>query len=114
MKAVARLLWLSLTAVALTLPVPAAQAQLQLTPQTQPAKKSESGIQKRQDAKKKSAPKKETKSSDKSKAPPAAQPAPEDPNVDLVYGAYQRFDYRTAFRLATQRAQELGDPKAMT
>ena len=40
-------------------------------------------------------------------------PAADDPNVDLVYGAYQRGMYKTAFDLATQRAQA-GDPKAMT
>ena len=41
-------------------------------------------------------------------------PAPDDPNVDLVFGAYQRGQYKTAFDLATKRAQENGDPKAMT
>ena len=41
-------------------------------------------------------------------------PVPDDPNVDLVYGAYQRGQYKTAFDLATQRAQEKSDPKAMT
>jgi len=52
---------------------------------------------------------------------PAATPAPtatvtpapvfEDPNVDLVYGAYQRGQYKTAFDLATNRAQFNGDPR---
>ena len=41
-------------------------------------------------------------------------PVPDDPNADLVYGAYQRGLYKTAFDLATRRAQEKGDPKAMT
>ena len=41
-------------------------------------------------------------------------PVPDDPNVDLVYGAYQRGQYKIAFDLATQRAQEKNDPKAMT
>ena len=41
-------------------------------------------------------------------------PVPDDPNVDLVFGAYQRGQYKTAFDLATQRVQERGDPKAMT
>src|ERR1700689_720938 len=41
-------------------------------------------------------------------------PVPDNPNVDLVYGAYQRGQYRTSFDLATQRAQEKNDPKAMT
>ena len=41
-------------------------------------------------------------------------PTPDDPNVDLVYGAYQRGFYKTSFDLAAKRAQENGDPKAMT
>ena len=41
-------------------------------------------------------------------------PAPDDPNVDLVYGAYQRGQYKTAFDLALKRAQDNNDPKAMT
>ena len=41
-------------------------------------------------------------------------PVPDDPNVDLVYGAYQRGMYKTAFDLATERVQDTGDPKAMT
>ena len=41
-------------------------------------------------------------------------PVPDDPNLDLVYGAYQRGFYKTAFDLATKRAEENGDPKAMT
>ena len=53
---------------------------------------------------------------------PAATPAPspsptaafEDPNVDNVYGAYQRGLYKTAFDLAITRAQYNGDAKAMT
>ncbi|HSY55677.1 MAG TPA: HcpA family protein, partial [Bradyrhizobium sp.] len=61
-------------------------------------------------------------SAKKSTAPqPQATPAatvapaePDDPNLDLVYGAYQRGFYKTAFELATKRAQENGDPKAMT
>src|SRR5689334_1956508 len=43
----------------------------------------------------------------------AATPAPNDPNVDLVYGAYQRGMYKTAFDLASPRAQA-GDIRAMT
>src|SRR4051812_41638087 len=48
-------------------------------------------------------------------APPAsatAAPVPDDPNTDLVYGAYQRGQYKTAFDLASRRAEN-GDPKAM-
>ena len=41
-------------------------------------------------------------------------PPPDDPNVDLVFGAYQRGQYKTAFDLATKRVQDNGDPKAMT
>ncbi|MFL6812720.1 MAG: HcpA family protein, partial [Bradyrhizobium sp.] len=41
-------------------------------------------------------------------------PAPDDPNLDLVYGAYQRGMYKTAFDLASKRAQDTGDPKSMT
>ena len=40
-------------------------------------------------------------------------PAPDDPNVDFVYGAYQRGEYKTAFGLAQPRAQA-GDTHAMT
>src|SRR5947199_8875394 len=54
-------------------------------------------------------------------APPAAPtatvtpaPPPDDPNVDLVFGAYQRGQYKTALELATKRAQDNDDPKAMT
>jgi TPR repeat protein len=46
-------------------------------------------------------------------ATPAPAPAADDPNVDLVYGAYQRGQYKTAFDLASARAQA-GDAKAMT
>src|SRR5437764_550880 len=41
-------------------------------------------------------------------APPA-----DNSNVDLVFGAYQRGQYKTAFELATARAKT-GDAKAMT
>src|SRR6185437_12719848 len=44
----------------------------------------------------------------------ADAPAPDDPNADLVYGAYQRGLYKTAFDLAMKRAQENKDPAAMT
>jgi TPR repeat protein len=46
--------------------------------------------------------------------PPSAAAAPNDPNVDLVYGAYQRGQYKTSFDLAMKRAQDNNDPKAMT
>src|ERR1700688_4817452 len=40
-------------------------------------------------------------------------PSPDDPNVDLVYGLYQRGMYKSAFDLASKRAPA-GDTKAMT
>src|SRR5258705_4404302 len=59
----------------------------------------------------------------KKSAAPAAKPAatpptatvtpappPDDPDVDLVFSAYQRGQYKTAFDLATKRAQDNGDP----
>ena len=48
-----------------------------------------------------------------SPSPTAAFDDP-NPNLDLVYGAYQRGMYKTAFDLATTRAQFNRDPKAMT
>jgi len=78
-------------------------------------------------AAKKAAPKEKPKAPTVAKKPaaapkPAATPSPtpspgaafEDPNVDLVYGAYQRGLYKTAFDLASTRAQYAGDAKAMT
>lgn len=41
----------------------------------------------------------------------AAQP--DDPNVDLAFGAYQRGYYQTAFKIATERAEQKNDPKSM-
>jgi TPR repeat protein len=43
----------------------------------------------------------------------SATPAPDNPNVDFVYGAYQRGEYKTTFGLALPRA-EAGDIHAMT
>src|SRR5207244_1294920 len=45
---------------------------------------------------------------------PSPTPTFDDPNVDNVYGAYQRGLYKTTFDLATTRAQFARDPKAMT
>ena len=45
--------------------------------------------------------------------PSTATPAPDNPNADFVYGAYQRGEYKTAFGLAQPRAQA-GDIHAMT
>src|SRR5258707_11118881 len=41
-------------------------------------------------------------------------PPPDDPNVDLVFGAYQPGQYKTTPELASKRAQGNGDPKAWT
>ena len=45
---------------------------------------------------------------------PADTLPPDNPNVDLAYGAFQRGEYGDAFKIATQRAEQRGDPKAMT
>jgi hypothetical protein len=99
----------------------AASAQIQLTPpaaQPPPAKP----VAKKQTAKPKApvvAKKPAAKPAAAAKpATPAATPTPapvfDDPNVDSVYGAYQRGLYKTTFDLATTRAQYARDPKAMT
>ena len=69
-------------------------------------------------AKKPSAPPAPNPPAPKPASPPATQPGaaappPDDPRVDPVYGAFQRDQYKTAFDLATARAQA-GDIKAMT
>ena len=46
--------------------------------------------------------------------PPAAAAPANSPDVDVVYGAYQRGWYRTAFAEATKRVDEKNDVKAMT
>src|SRR5712671_2216355 len=50
----------------------------------------------------------------KPQLPTSATTAPgtDDPNADVVFGAYQRGQYKTAFDLATARAGN-GDPKSM-
>ena len=98
----------------LLLTVPAA-AQLQITPPaatpSAPAEKAKPPAP----AKKKEAAPAPKPSPSPSPKPATVIPAPpaDDPNVDLVFGAYQRGQYKTAFELATVRAQA-GDPKAMT
>src|ERR1700759_2412417 len=67
-------------------------------------------------AAKKPEPKPEPKLEPKPSAAPtpaAAAPVPDNPNADVVYGAYQRGEYKTAFGLAQPRAQA-GDVHAMT
>jgi len=46
-------------------------------------------------------------------ATPSPSPTPDNPNVDVVFGAYQRGEYKTAFGLAEPRAKA-GDVHAMT
>src|SRR6187549_2894760 len=76
-------------------------------PQSPPAKKSDSGVQKRQEAKKKAPPKKDAQKSPDgqkgAKGGAKAEPAPlsDDSNVDLAYGAYQRGKYAEAFQIAS-------------
>src|SRR5882724_9294808 len=94
-----------------------ATAQVSLTPAAPAAPEAGKPASK---AKPPAAAKKTTEPTQKPAATPAPAatatpgPTPDDPNVDLVFGAYQRGQYRTAFDLATQRAQVSGDPKAMT
>ena len=65
----------------------------------------------------KDAARKPTPKPDATPAPTATvvpTPVPDDPNVDLVYAAFQLGLYKTCFDAATKRVQEKGDPKAMT
>jgi TPR repeat protein len=93
-----------------------AAAQISLTPPGVPAPPAD-GKAPRPAAKK---PEPKPAAAAKKPAAPAAPAGagsattPTDPNVDLVYGAYQRGLYKTTFDLATRRAQENNDPKAMT
>ena len=111
-----------------------ASAQISLTPpaiqapESKPAAKREAPRETPKQTPKETAketPKPKATAAAKKPAPPAkpaAMPTPspsptatfEDPNVDLVYGAYQRGLYKTAFDLASTRAQYANDPKAMT
>ena len=97
-----------------------ASAQVSLTPPAAetPAAKPQAKAAPKPPAAAKKPPATDAKPAGKPPSPPpaaAATPpsAPEDPNVDLVYGAYQRGQYKTAFDLAIPRAQA-GDVKAMT
>src|SRR5947209_10529359 len=82
-------------------------AQIQLTPSATPAPASKPAPKK--EAAKPKAPavaKKPAAAAKPAAAPtPASTPTPafDDPNVDSVYGAYQRGLYKTAFDLATTR-----------
>jgi len=91
-----------------------ALAQVSPTPPPARAPASDQGTAKR-DTKAHAVVKKPAAESKPATTPSTANsgPAPEDPRVDLVYGAYQRGEYRTARDLAVPRAQA-GDPKAMT
>ena len=101
----------------LLLTAPAA-AQLQITPPaTTPSPPAEKQKAKppAPAKKKEAAPAPKPSASPKPALPATVIPAPptDNSNVDLVYGAYQRGQYKTAFELATARAQT-GDPKTMT
>src|SRR5215470_13064526 len=77
-----------------------------------PAAKSEPKAEPKSEAKKPAAATKKPAAPD-NKPAPAASATPDDPNADMVYGAFQRGQYKTALDLAIPRAQA-GDPKAMT
>jgi TPR repeat protein len=102
-----------------------AAAQISLTPpgvQTPPTdSKPEKPSPKKPEPKKPEASKPEAKPSVAKKPsspaePSAAQtpPTASNANVDMVYGAFQRGFYKTAFDLASKRVRENNDPKAMT
>lgn len=86
-------------------PQPAAKPAEKARPKPPPAaaKKSEA----------KSETKPETKPTPAASATPLPSPIPDNPNVDVVFGAYQRGEYKTAFGLAEPRAKA-GDVHAMT
>src|SRR5580700_6639740 len=92
-----------------------AAAQMSIAP---PAAKSEPKAEPKAAPKseaRKPAPAAKKPAAPETKPPPAAAaaPAPDNPNADLVYGAFQRGEYKTTLELALPRAQA-GDPKAMT
>jgi uncharacterized protein len=103
----------SVLALALSLGLTApggAQAPAQLTPpapQQQPAPKPAAKPPPRRPAPSQTAP--AVPSTPAATAPSAARGEP-----DLAYGAFQRGSYMTAFAIATRRASELKDVKAMT
>src|SRR5262252_6575629 len=84
----------------------AAAAQTPITP---PAAKSEPKAEPKSEAKKTApAARKPAVPETKPASPPpaaTATPAPTDPNVDMVYGAFQRGEYKTTLELAIPRAQ---------
>jgi TPR repeat protein len=100
-------------------------AQISLTPPAAQPPASAPAAKKKETSKEAPKPKAATAAKKPPATPkPAATPTPtptpsptatfDDPNVDLVYGAYQRGLYKTAFDLATTRATFNNDPKAMT
>src|SRR2546423_1577105 len=102
-------------AVCLSLPAASAVAQIQLTPRpAQGAPKASKSVKPKAKVTKPAAKKQPAPAAAPSPASPATAtaPVPDDPNVDAVFGAYQRGQYKTAFDLATLRAQN-SDPKAM-
>jgi len=93
-----------------------ATAQVSLTPPglgPPPASKAPAKPAAKPPAKKPAAPAPEARPAIPTLPNAIAAQTPDDPNADLVYGAFQRGQYKTSFDLATKRAQA-GDPKAMT
>src|SRR6516164_2273542 len=111
----------SITILALLLPTVPAAAQISLAPPpaTTPPNTSAEKPKETPKTKPHTVAKKPAQPAPKPSAspspPPAATviPAPQTDNsgADLVFGAYQRGQYKTAFDLAMTRAQA-GDPKA--
>src|ERR1700730_1710430 len=100
----------------LSLPAASAVAQIQLTPQpAQTPPKASKAAKPAQARRTKPAPKKSAPAATPAANPQlpssATAPVADDPNADVVFGAYQRGQYKTAFDLATKRA-EIGDPTA--
>jgi hypothetical protein len=102
--------------VCLLTPAAGAVAQIQLTPQPAAAAPKASKAAKPAKAKilKPAAKKTGPAATPATPQLPSSATAPvaDDPNADVVFGAYQRGQYKTAFDLATKRAEN-GDPKAM-
>ena len=97
--------------VCLALPATSALAQL-LPPPGMPAPKASKPAAKPAKAKLIKPAAKKPAATPAAAGPQAPAAAPDDPNADVVFGAYQRGQYKTAFDLATARVAN-GDPKAM-
>src|SRR5204863_6437916 len=106
---------ITMLAAMLALGTPAA-AQVSPTPPAADSARKEVPKDKKAPAKKSTTPAapKSTPTPTSVATPKPADGPFDDPNTDVVYGAYQRGQYKTAFDLAINRAQFNGDPKAMT